>query len=201
MKKLTLFFLALLAFSIGFQACDDTKTYAEMMEEEEDAIANFIREKGIKVISQSEFHANDSITDVDENEYVQLASGVYMQIVDRGSENPADTVKNRDDILVRFMEYDILQQDTTLTNLYDVPLVDEFKYTVTSSSIAGIFTQGYMLNYYGSSVPAGWLVPLSYIRDKAHVRLIVPHKMGHSTAMSYVYPYYYDIQKYQIWYN
>lgn len=199
MKKLTLFFLALLAFSIGFQACDDTKTYAEMMEEEEDAIANFIREKGIKVISQSEFHANDSITDVDENEYVQLASGVYMQIVNKGSENPADTVYNNANILVRFLEYDILQQDTTLTNLYEVGTVDEFRYTVTSSSIAGIFTQGYMLNYYGSSVPAGWLVPLSYIRDKAHVRLIVPHKMGHSTAMSYVYPYYYDIQKYQIW--
>ena len=36
--------------------------------------------------------------------------------------------------------------------------MDEFRYTVTSSSIAGLFTQGYMLAYYGSSVPAGWLV-------------------------------------------
>lgn len=199
MKKLTLFFLALIAFCVGFQACDDTKTYAEMMEEEEDAINDFIREKGIKVISQSEFHANDSTTNVADNEYVQLASGVYMQIVDKGSTNVADTVKNNDLILVRFLEYDILEKDTTLSNLYEPGVVDEFKYTVTSSSIAGIFTQGYMLNYYGSSVPAGWLVPLSYIRSGAHVRLIVPHKMGHSTALSYVYPYFYDIQKYQVW--
>ena len=102
--------------------------------------------------------------------------------------------------MVRFLEYSILDKDTTLSNLNAAEVVDEFKYTVTSSSIAGIFTQGYMLAYYSSSaVPAGWLVPLSYVRDRAHVRLIVPSKMGHQTAMQYVYPYYYDIQKYQIY--
>ena len=201
MKKLIFFFLALIAFSTGFQACDDSKTYAEMMEEEDDAIDAFIKENNIKVISQSEFYAQDSTTKTigDQREFVQLASGVYMHIADKGSTNPADTVKSNDLVLVRFMEYDILESDTTLSNLSEPGIVDEFKYTVTSSSIAGIFTQGYMLSYYGSSVPAGWLVPLSYVRDGAHVQLIVPHKMGHSTAMSYVYPFYYDIQKYQIW--
>ena len=163
-------------------------------------IFSFIKKNNIKVISQSEFYAQDSVTDVSKNEYVQLASGVYMQIVDEGSENKADTVKNHDLILVRFLEYSILDKDTTLSNLNAAEVVDEFKYTVTSSSIAGIFTQGYMLAYYSSSaVPAGWLVPLSYVRDRAHVRLIVPSKMGHQTAMQYVYPYYYDIQKYQIY--
>ena len=51
------------------------------------------KKEGIKVISQTEFYAQDSTTNVEENEYVQLASGVYMQIVDKGSENAADTVK------------------------------------------------------------------------------------------------------------
>ena len=152
------------------------------------------------MISQSEFYANDSTTDTLKNEYVQLASGVYMQIVDKGSTNPADTVKKNDAVLVRFMEYDIMGKDTTLSNIDDPQIVDEFNYTVTSSSIAGIFTQGYMLSYYSSSaVPAGWLVPLAYVRDKAHVKLIVPSKMGHNTAMQYVYPYFYDIRKYQIY--
>ena len=200
MKKLVLLFLSLLAFSFAFQACDDSKTYAEMLEEEDDAIAAFIRDNDIQVISQTEFFNNDSTTDVSKNEYVQLSSGVYMQIVDKGSDNLADTVKNNDLILVRFMEYSILDKDTSLSNLNAVETVDEFKYTVTSSSIAGIFTQGYMLSYYSSTaVPAGWLVPLPYVRDMAHVKLIVPSKMGHSTAMQYVYPYFYDIKKYQIY--
>lgn len=198
MKKLTLFFLVLLAASWAFQACDDTETYAEKLDDEKKAIREFIADHGIKVITQTEFHAQDSTTDLTKNEFVQLASGVYMQIVDKGSENLADTVKNNDEILVRFMEYSIFDKDTTLTNFYaEEP--DAFRYSVTYSSIAGLFLEGYMYNYYGTSVPAGWLVPLSYVRNKAHVRLIVPSKMGHSTAMQYVYPYYYDIKKYQIW--
>ena len=77
MKKLTLFFLSLLACGLAFQACDNTKTYAEMLEDEKDAIKAFIRDSSITVISQTEFYRNDSTTDVNKNEYVQLASGVY----------------------------------------------------------------------------------------------------------------------------
>ncbi|RGM48125.1 MULTISPECIES: DUF4827 domain-containing protein [Bacteroides] len=203
MKKLTLFLLSLLAFSFGFQACDDTKTYAEMLEDEKKGIEDFIRKNNFTVISQSDFYAQDSTTK--ENEFVQLVSGVYMNIVSKGYPdtddyvNKYDTVKSNDEVLVRFMEYSILDKDTTLSNLNATETVDAFRYTVTTSSIAGLFLQGYMLAYYGSSVPAGWLVPLTYVRNGAHVRLIVPSKMGHQTAIQYVYPYYYDIQKYQIW--
>ncbi|WP_300812256.1 DUF4827 domain-containing protein [uncultured Bacteroides sp.] len=198
MKKLILSFFSLLVLTVAFQACDDTKTYAEMLEEEDQAIDDFIKENGIKVISQSEFYAQDSMTA--ENEYVRLASGVYMNIVDKGSEDRNDTVKANDIVLVRFMEYSILDKDTTLSNLNAPETVDEFRYTVSSSSIAGIFISGYMLSYYSSTaVPPGWLVPLSYVRDMAHVKLIVPSKMGHQTASQYVYPYFYDIRKYQIY--
>ena len=86
-----------------------------------------------------------------------------------------------------------------ITNMNSPTVVDEFRYSVTSSSIAGLFTQGYMLIYHGSSVPAGWLVALNYIRNGAHVKLIVPSKMGQSDAMRDVHPYYYDLHKLQIW--
>lgn len=201
MKKLTLCLLAFIACSIALQGCDDTKTYAEMLEEEEDAINAFIKDSSIVVISQSQFHAQDSTTDVTKNEYVHLASGVYMQIVDKGSELASDTVKNNDELLVRFSEYDLINQGLTYSNI-DIPYtVDAFRYTVTSSSIAATFIEGYYMYNTGSlstSVPAGWLVALTYVRDRAHVRLIVPSKMGSASAMSAVYPYYYDI-KYQIY--
>ena len=101
MKKLTLFFLSLLALSLGFQACDNSKTYAEMLEEEKDGINDFIKDRNIKVISQSEFYGQDSTTKCKDrgdavDEYVQLTSGVYMQIVDKGSKNKADTVKSNE---------------------------------------------------------------------------------------------------------
>ncbi len=198
MKKLTLLFLLLMAACIGFQACDDTMTYAEMKEREDDAIAAFIRDSSITVISQSQFFAQDTTTNLERNEYVQLASGVYMQIVDRGIEG--DTVRNNDEILVRFTEYDILDKYLMYSNLEVAYMVDGFRYTETSSSIAGIFMpDSYYYNYFSSSaVPAGWLVPWAYIYNKSHVKLIVPSDMGSSTAMSSVIPYYYDI-RYQIY--
>lgn len=107
MKKLTLFF-CLTCSLFSLKACDNSKTYAEMLEEEKDAIKAFIKDSSIVVISQSEFYAQDSTTDVSRNEYVQLASGVYMQIVDKGSTNPADTVKPNDLILVRFEEQGLI---------------------------------------------------------------------------------------------
>ena len=202
MKKLTFFFLALMALCIGFQACDDTKTYAEMLEDEDNAIEAFIRDSNITVISQSQFYAQDSTTDPAKNEFVQLASGVYMQILDKGVEDKSDTVKNNDIILVRFSEYDVLNKYTSYSNLDIVYMVDGFRYEVTSSSIAGIFTEGnYMYSTSSSvntAVPAGWLVPLEYVRNKAHVKLIVPSKMGGNVGMQNVIPYYYDI-KYQIY--
>ena len=203
MKKILPFIFALMAVSAIFCACDETKTYAEKMEEEDNAIEAFIRDSSITVISQSEFYANDSVTDVSKNEYVQLASGVYMQIVDKGSENLADTIRPNEVVLVRFSEYSLFDKMVTVSNLETPYMVDEFRYTVTSSSIAGIFstaTVGAMYYYYGSTtVPAGWLAALAYIRDGAHVKLIVPHKMGHDRALSNVYPYFYDLRKIKFW--
>ena len=206
MKKLTLFILTLMALCVGFQACDDTMTYAEMKEREDDAINAFIRDSNIVVISQSEFYAQDSTTDVSRNEYVQLASGVYMQIIDKGIEG--DTVKNNDEIMVRFSEYNILDNYLNYSNITMPSMLEGFRYTVSSTSIAGIFltdaSTGYAA-YYPSyvlggstAVPAGWLVPWDYIYNRAHVKLIVPSDMGTSTDMSSVVPYYYDI-RYQIY--
>ena len=198
MKKLTLFFSLLMLACIGFQACDDTMTYAEMKEREDDAVAAFIRDSSITVISQSQFFAQDTTTNLDRNEYVQLVSGVYMQIVDRGVEG--DTIRNNDEILVRFTEYNILDKYLVYSNLEFSYMEDSFRYTESSSSIAGIFMpSSSYYNYFGSTaVPAGWLVPWDYIYDKARVKLIVPSDMGSSTAMSSVIPYYYDI-RYQIY--
>ena len=203
MRKLLFFFLSILKLSIAFVSCSDTVTYAELRDREEKAISKFINDSNITVITQTQFFDQDSVTNLSKNEFVHLASGVYMQIVDKGSANPADTIRPNDEVLVRFSEH-YLGQDTayqTVSNLDIVYMVDEFRYTVTSTSIAGLFTnQGMMYNYYSSTqVPAGWLVPLAYVRSGAHVRIIVPSKMGHNTAMQSVTPYYYDIRKYQFY--
>ena len=70
---------------MSFQSCDDSKTYAELKEEEREAIKRYIELNNIKVISEAEFQKQDSTTNLSDNEYVLFEeSGVYMQVVERG---------------------------------------------------------------------------------------------------------------------
>lgn len=66
-------------------SCDNGETYADRKEREKNAINRFIKEHEIKVISYDQFLAQDSTTNVDENEYVLFnEDGIYMQIEARG---------------------------------------------------------------------------------------------------------------------
>lgn len=194
MKKQTLLLFSLLIMGLAFQSCgEDTKTYAEMLSEETDAIKAFIKTNNIKVINTDEFLKDTTTAD---NEYVLFPeSGVYLHIDKKGGKIPGNNAV----LLTRFLEINVASGDSTLTNYYDNVSVDQFRYTKTSYTTYGQFFQeqsqtAYMLSAYGSAVPAGWLLPLQYVGDGAKIKVIVPSKQGHSTAQNYVTPYFYEIQ-------
>lgn len=205
MKKLGILFL--LVFGLGwiFQACDNDKTYAEMKEEERDAIKRFIELNDIKVISEEQFAKQDSLTNVANNEFVLFSeSGVYMQVVSRGN---GELLKDgRHEILARYVEEEILDDgktDTlsfnTMSNLYAHP--DAFILTKSGNSLSATFTYGgAMYSAHNTTyVPSGWMIPFDYIKvgreisGRSKVKLIVPHSEGTSTASSQVMPCYYEI--------
>ena len=197
MKKT--FLISLLALcAVAFTACEDYETYAEQKEKERAHINAFIAEQGITVIDMETFVANDSTTDVSKNEYVLFEDkGVYMQIVRKGE---GEMMKDGDRgvFMTRYLEYNIAEGDTISGNLY-ASTPDKFTCERKGDTFSASFTQGYMYGIYGSAVPSGWLLPLSYItpgrpNDKAaKVKLIVPHGQGTSNAAQYVYPTYYEI--------
>ncbi|MBQ3958760.1 MAG: DUF4827 family protein, partial [Bacteroidaceae bacterium] len=100
MKKKLYFSVLLTALAAVLTACHDDETYAEQKEKEAKAINAFLQRDvvirsaegdtlrhigRIKVIQESQFLAQDSTTDLEENQYVVFKnSGVYMQIVRRG---------------------------------------------------------------------------------------------------------------------
>ena len=178
-------------------SCDDVETYAEMKEKEKAYIDDFIAEQGIKVISKEEFEV-DTITDVDENEFVLFKDkGIYMQIVRRGEGKMIED-GDRGVLMARYLEQNIETGDTLSGNLF--ASADHFTYSRKGDTFSASFTQGYMLTVYSSStVPSGWLTPLNYVKpgrpnDKgAKVRLILPHSEATSIAAQYVYPTYYEI--------
>ena len=194
-------FLFLLFLAVCFTSCDDTVTYSEMKEKEREAVAAYISEKNINVISWEDFVSNDSTTDVTKNEYV-LVDDVYMQIVNNPIKNNPKARAIQDgenvDLLARFSEYNIQDGDTITANLYAASS-DEMRVTNNSGSYTATFTSGVMSSVYGNSVPTGWLVPLRFLTftrkqsNLAKVNIIVPHTKGTSNAATYVYPCHYQI--------
>ena len=201
MKKPIFIVLAILS-AVAWCSCEDYETYAEQKEKEKNHIYDFIDEQDITVIDMETFEANGQVTDTAKNEFVLFEDkGIYMQIVRKGVGEPmADG--DREEVLSRYLEYNIADGDTISGNLY-ASTPDKFTCERKGDTFSASFTQGYMYAIYGSAVPKGWLLPLSYVSisripdaegfQGAKVRLIVPHSEGTSTAAQYVYPTYYEI--------
>lgn len=199
-KKIGIGLLALLV-AVGTQSCKDTKTYAEQLKEERDIIKQFIREQNIEVISMEQFQAQDSTTT--ENQYVEFTGeGVYMNVLHQAEGEGARLAKSNDLVLVRFTEVKLSTRDTISAFGSTGFPPDEFRYTRGTSTVLGQFVGNGMMQYaYGQSVPAGWLMPLTYLRlantsgtDRTHIRLIVSAKNGQSDAIQNVYPCFYELK-------
>ena len=193
-----LFYTLLLVFMV---ACDDSVTYSEMKEKEIKAIQDYIKEQGINTITYEKFVAQDSTTNIDLNEYVEI-DGVYMQIVcnPKGADD-ARRIEEGDtrNMLVRYFEVNIQDGDTISGNKYYSDY-DEMRVTNNSGTFTAAFVSGMMATVYESSyVPTAWLIPFNYLWFTRHqsqlakVNLIVPHTKGTSNATTYVYPCFYEI--------
>ena len=201
MKK---FVYILILAAVALTSCNDYETYGDKKEKERNAISKFIADSAFVVISEETFVKNGYKTDLTRNEFVKLdKTGVYMQIIREGC---GDKLKNGESVTIdcRFSEYDILN-DTALvynTSMSTASLPDRMSVSCNSGTYTATFISGMMTQVYSSSVPAGWLVPLNYIKvgrpqsmedECAKVRLIVPHTQGHAYASSNVCPYFYTI--------
>ncbi len=165
---------------------------------------------------------NQRLTDTakNNNEWVLFNSnGIYMQVIDQGC---GDYIKKGEtaDVLVRFDEYNLSyaaeMSNKCLTLSNNVPAysyyVDKISVTNTSGTFTGSFVDPkaslmaltYNSSYTGisSTVPSGWLIPFSWVKigrpktddDRiAHVRLLVPHSYGTTSASGSVQACVYDM--------
>jgi len=203
MKRIV-YSLLVLTVMMLFVSCDDYETYGEKKEKERDAISAFIKDEGILVISESQFEAQGQTTDTARNEYVYLEkSGVYMQIVRKGAGSMIEENKQVN-LLCRYTEFNIADRALQTYNYFISPttrLPEKIAVRREGSSYTASFASGVMYSTYGASVPAGWLIPLQYIKvgrqdgneEIAKVKIIVPHTQGQANATSSVYSCFYTI--------
>ena len=178
-------------------SCNDIPTYEELKSAENKVIRSILDEKNIKVLS--EYPENGVFG---ENEFVQLNSGIYLNVVDSGNGNRA--VYGVTDLLVR-VSGESYHKDTTIafSTFHNAAYPFEFRYG-SAYNVVQDYARFENLYYYYFSM--GLESILSYVGDSSVVRLIVPGYSeidgapGGSTMQSsdrYRYvPIYYDRVRY-----
>jgi len=192
-------FLLFSVFNLIFTvSCNKTPTYEEMKADENKIIRRILSDKNITVLSE---YPKDGV--FKENEFIQLSSGIYLNVVDSGNGNRP--VYGSTDLLVRVSgEYyyyidSIIPFSTFPNAIYPF----EFRY---GNAYNVVQEHSYYSDYYTFYFSLGLESVLSYVGDSSVVKLIVPGfsevngASGSSTfqnSETYRYfPIYYDRVRY-----
>ena len=166
------FIIPLFAFLIIFTttSCDeDTVKYADQLKAQEKLIKEFINREGITVLTA--FPA-DSV--FQSNEYVLTASGLYFNLVEKGS---GDTIRIGDEVNIRYKQKTL--DENAITEEYwttqDTPYPTTLLYGIDNECLA-------------------WTEAISYMkRSGALCKIIVPSSLGFAVAQNNVTPYFFEL--------
>ena len=186
MKQKLILIMLLCGFLVIGTSCKDDKTYAELLQDEQDSIDKYL--KGYRVAdipaNLDDLETTNGDRESADAPYYRLEDGVYMQIISKGNGTP---IQKGDKVYFRFLRQNL----NTLASTGSADAVGNFYYeniddyyfnynTVTTSSST---TYGLGIEY-----------PLQYVGNKAVVKVIVPSKMGFTESISSVIPYLYLIE-------
>ncbi|MDD4921032.1 MAG: DUF4827 family protein [Bacteroidales bacterium] len=171
---------ALLALLAGcFLSCNDTKTYAEQLAEEEASIDAFMDLRGYTLTSV----VPDEVP-WPEGVFYKTESGLYVHVVDTGK--CVKTIPRNTPISVRYVEMS-MDNDSTYGNM-DSPFEPfHINYGKVSSSVS-----------FGNC--QAWHEALDYVGDGGYVYIIAPAEIGMSayTGNSELTARFYEL-RYDFW--
>lgn len=169
-KKIVYLTLALSMFVSGYvcTSCDDTETYAELLDAEKAAIRSYIKKYNIVVLST---FPKDSV--FGEKEYFLDAQGLYIHIDSIGGKH---RWKNGETVLLRFEKYGPLPADSVVASNIPNEHPDQFVYM-------GSYTEA---RY-------AWYRPLKWVGYGGKVKVIAPHATGNTDDQSNVQAFVYEL--------
>lgn len=171
-----------LVFTFGFvislllltTACSKTKSYAEMVKEENEAISRFIEEEGLSVVEEM-----PSTIPFADKVYYKTPEGLYIHIKAKGT--PVSFSADPDKVYMEYEAYSFFKSNSTKGGAGTLP---SFSYNNQYAA-------------YGSDyLCEGMLIPIKTekfgLGDDSRVNIIIPSKLGTSSQQSAVEPVYYE---------
>ncbi|MBP5498031.1 MAG: DUF4827 family protein [Muribaculaceae bacterium] len=182
--KSLLYALCMILFATSFVGCNESKSYAELLNDERHATNSFLA--NYRIVNEI---PADSVFETGENApfyRIDPDGQVYMQVVSmkRHRDDPA---KYNDPIYFRYMRYDLLSWYTSG--------IWEGEGNATEMSLASTY---FMFSNFSSAASAqygyGIQLPLTLIGVDSEVNIIVKSQYGKSDEISYVRPFLYRIR-------
>lgn len=164
MRKVLIFLQVVIVSSLLFSSCDNSKTYAERLDEEKSLIAKLIADSFVVIPFNK-----DSLYTKQNKHIMKMSDGLYIAVISKG--NMQDTAVTGTVVTYRFKNSRILQLSDTIiyenvSNQY--PL--EFAYKKTSAS--AFMTSTNLVSCEGVQKP------LTFLGNGAKVKLIIPSKIS-----------------------
>lgn len=175
MKRISyLFFLAFLAL-LTSTSCSNTKTYSQLLDDEQTLITSFVKRNNINVLTS--FPADKKWGP---NDYVKTGSGLYFHLVDSGNTSvKGDTLILKNTVVPRYKKYTLNAVSDTISDwsTIDYPYPSDFVYgDLTQSCKAFQEAASYLM------------------RNESEAKIIVPSTIGFNADMMSVTPYGYDLK-------
>ena len=187
MKKFLSPIVLLFALAMGLSSCDDSKSYAELLADENQAVNKFLVqfrvEENVPADGKFEIGENAPFYRLDDD------SNVYMQVLDPGSDVKPE--KN-DRVYFRFTRYNmfyyVVGGDNSLLGTGNADNMNSAStfFLFENISISESSQYGY-----------GIQLPMKYLGYDAKVNLVVKSQEGPSDEISYVVPYLYEVRYYK----
>ncbi len=175
MKRLSNLFYFLILLSVISSSCTNTKTYSQLLDDEQLLLSAYIKNNNINVLTS--FPANNKWK---QNDYVKTETGMYFHLVDSGSPTDTTTLQFKNIVYPRFKQYSLsVLSDTIISNWTSID------YAYPASFIYGDYTQSCKAFHDAAS----------YLKhNEAVAKIIVPSTIGFKTDMMSVTPYGYTIK-------
>ncbi len=183
--------IATLAFDFAFTSCEDTETYAELLEQENKYVNVYLANQRVinSIPADTVFETGKDAPfyRLDED------GNIYMQVVDAGT--PGYMAEDNELLYLRFTRFDLTRY------VYNESKGEyEFTYFEGNDEVLGgnySFRFGnYELSssyYFGMGVQK----PLEFLPIDCQVNVVIKSQYGFPSEMSYVVPFLYTIRYYR----
>lgn len=184
MKKLLSPIIMLLGLALGLTSCDDSKSYAELLQDENQAVNKFLVQyrvvETLPADGKFEIGPDAPFYRLDEE------NNVYMQVLSAGTDEKPE--KN-DRVYFRFTRYNmfyyVVGGDNTLLGTGNADGMNNAStYFLFDNLTVSESTQ------YGTGIQ----LPMKYLGYNAEVNLVIKSQDGPTDEISYVVPYLYHIR-------